>query len=195
MEYKMPKKTLAKKTLPQKTLPKKSVKEQRVSKVIDALNKARSMELAAISQYMNQHYNLDNCDYGEFATNVKLIAIDEMRHAEMFAERIKELDGEPTTEIAEKVIKGQKVKIVFSYDTDLEIKTMDEYNKFLSICRENGDSVSAKLFEKILEEEQAHLNYFSNTNGHIKSLGDIYLSKIAGTASTEVPVKGFVTGE
>lgn len=172
---------------------KKNIKEQRIAKVIDALNYARSMELHAICQYMNQHYNLDNSDYGQFASNVKLIAIDEMRHAEMFAERIKELDGEPTSDLAEKVTKGQKVKIVFSYDTDLENKTIDEYNRLLNICRENGDAVSAKLFESIIEEEQEHLNYFSNTDGHIRILGDTYLSKIAGTRLTEIPSRGFVS--
>ena len=44
------------------------------------MNKARAMELQAIAQYMNQHYNLDDMDYGEMAAKVKLIAIDEMRH-------------------------------------------------------------------------------------------------------------------
>jgi len=37
-----------------------NTKEQRREKVIEVLNKARSMELQAIAQYMNQHYNLDN---------------------------------------------------------------------------------------------------------------------------------------
>jgi bacterioferritin len=72
----------------------KKSKEERRQKVIEVLSKARSMELYAIIQYMNQHYNLDDMDYGELAGKVKLIAIDEMRHAEMFAERIKELGGE-----------------------------------------------------------------------------------------------------
>ena len=89
---------------------KRALKEGRRQKVIDALNQARSMELHAIHQYMNQHYNLDDKDYGELAGNVKLIAIDEMRHAEMFAERIKELDGEPMTEPSAKVQKGQKAQ-------------------------------------------------------------------------------------
>ena len=39
-------------------------KEERRQKVIDVLNKARAMELQAIHQYMNQHYNLDDLDYG-----------------------------------------------------------------------------------------------------------------------------------
>ncbi|NTW18042.1 MAG: bacterioferritin, partial [Syntrophaceae bacterium] len=40
-----------------------SSREQRKKKVIEVLNKARSMELQAIHQYMNQHYNLDDMDY------------------------------------------------------------------------------------------------------------------------------------
>ena len=39
-----------------------SDKETRRKAVLDALNKARSMELMAIHQYMNQHYNLDDMD-------------------------------------------------------------------------------------------------------------------------------------
>ncbi len=62
-------------------------REERREKVIDVLNKARARELHAILQYMNQHYNLDNMDYGDMAAKVKLIAVDEMRHAEMFADR------------------------------------------------------------------------------------------------------------
>jgi ABC-type transport system substrate-binding protein len=42
------------------------------------------------------------------AKNIKLIAIDEMRHAEMFADRIEELGGEPTTDLAEKVSNSQE---------------------------------------------------------------------------------------
>ena len=88
-------------------------RDTKKKKVIEVLNKARSMELQAIYQYMNQHYNLDNMDYGDLALKVKLIAIDEMRHAEMFAERIKELEGEPTAESAAKVEKGQRIEAIF----------------------------------------------------------------------------------
>ena len=41
---------------------------------------------------MNQHYNLDNMETtANWPGRCKLIAIDEMRHAEMHAERVKEL--------------------------------------------------------------------------------------------------------
>lgn len=168
-------------------------KEKRKQKVIEVLNKARSMELLAITQYMNQHYNLDNLDYGEMAAKVKLIAIDEMRHAEMFAERVKELGGEPATEPAGKVEKAQKVQSLFTFDAKLEDDTIDAYNQFLLVCRENGDSTSVKVFEAIIDEEQVHFNYFDNVSGHIESLGDSYLAQVAGTSSaTGLQTQGFV---
>ena len=171
-------------------------RQKRREKVIDVLNKARAMELTAISQYMNQHYNLDDMDYGELAAKIKLIAIDEMRHAEDFAERIKELGGEPTSDLDQKVQKGQPVNAIFAFDTNLEDDTIDTYNQFLLVCRENGDSVSMKLFEQIIDEEQMHYNYFDNIKEHIDNLGDVYLAKIAGTSSaTGIGPSGFAVSE
>jgi bacterioferritin len=170
-----------------------SKREQRKQKVIAVLNQARAMELQAITQYMNQHYNLDDMDYGDMAAKVKLIAIDEMRHAEMFAERIKELEGEPTTEPAGKAERGQKVQSIFSFDAELEDGAIDAYNQFLLVCRENGDSTSLKMFEEIIDEEQVHFNYFDNVNDHIEKLGDTYLAQIAGTPSaTGLQTQGFI---
>jgi len=167
-------------------------KKKQTEQVIEVLNKARSMELQAIHQYMNQHYNLDDMDYGELAGKMKLIAIDEMRHAEAFAERVKELGGEPTTESAGKVQKGQAVEAVFPFDAGLEDHTIDTYNAFLQVCRDNGDSVSMKIFEQIIDEEQLHYNYFDNIASHIEKLGAVYLAQIAGTPSaTGLQPQGF----
>ncbi len=168
------------------------MQNERKAKVIEVLNKARSMELYAIHQYMNQHYGLDDSDYGELAANVKLIAIDEMRHAEAFAERIKELGGEPTTDAADKVSKGQNVKQVFPFNTKVEDDTIEDYNQFLLVCRENGDNISVKLLEQIILEEQEHFNYFDNITNHIENLGDAFLARIAGTPADTGPAsKGF----
>jgi bacterioferritin len=170
-----------------------NTKEQRREKVIEVLNKARSMELQAIAQYMNQHYNLDNMDYGDLAAKVKLIAVDEMRHAEMFADRIKELEGEPTVDPAEHAQKGQEIKLIFPFDAKLEDDTIDAYNQFILVCRDNGDSTSMKLFEAVIDEEQIHFNYFDNVNDHIEELGETYLAQIAGTPSaTGLQTQGFV---
>ncbi len=154
-------------------------------KVIEVLNKARSMELYAIMQYMNQHYLLDDLDYSVLAKKMKKIAIDEMRHAEMFAERIKDLDGEPTAQIDGSVKKGQALKDVYPFDGNLEDDTIAQYNAFIKICRENSDQVSANLFQRIIDEEQEHYNYFSDTEAHIKELGDRFLARMAASGESD----------
>lgn len=167
-------------------------RDEKKKNVIEVLNKARSMELKAITQYMNQHYGIDAMDYGELAGKIKLIAIDEMKHAEMFAERVKELGGEPATEPAGAVKKAQKIDEIYPYDAEQEDHAIEAYNGFLKVCMDNGDSISAKLFEVIIDEEQIHLNYFENINDHIKELGAAYLAQIAGTSSaTGLGTKGF----
>lgn len=142
---------------------------------------------------MNQHYGLDDMDYGELAAQVKLIAVDEMRHAEMFAERIKELGGEPVTEKDAKVEREQKIETIFSFDVELEEGAVEAYNEYLNVCRENGDSTSMKIFEAIIDEEQEHLNYFDSVADHVEKLGATYLAKIAGTSSASgLNTLGFV---
>ncbi len=148
--------------------------------VIGVLNKARADELAAILQYMAQHYALDDADYGQVAANVKLIAIDEMRHAEMLAERIYELGGVPVAEPSMRAKKGQKIGEAMELDMELETNAIADYNEFIEVCRANRDGISAKLLEGIADEEQIHLSYFENVRDHIVELGAAYLAQIAG---------------
>ncbi len=105
---------------------------------------------------------------------------------------IKELGGEPVTSGDGMVTKGQDVRGIFPFDADLEDTTIDAYNQFLQVCRDCGDNISTTLFQTIIDEEQIHFNHFDNVAGHIKTLGDAYLSRIAGTpASTGGTTKGF----
>lgn len=171
----------------------RAAREERKSRVIEVLNKARAMELHAIGQYMNQHYSLDDMDFGELAAQMKLIAIDEMRHAETFAERVKELGGEPITLAASAVETGQEMEVIFSFDTELEDEGIAAYNEFRTECEDCGDSVSVKLFDDIINDEQAHFNYFDSVDAHIKKLGAAYLAQKAGTSSaTGLNTQGFV---
>ena len=171
----------------------KSVKNR--EGVIEVLNRARADELAAIHQYMSMHYELDAHDYGPLAADVKLIAIDEMRHAEMLAERIHVIGGVPTSKPSSEVQKGLPVRETFKLLVELEEAAVRDYNEFYNVCLERRDSLSAQLFQTIIDEEQVHYNYFDNVGEHIKKLGAAFLSQIAGTpADTGGFSKGFVTG-
>ena len=163
--------------------------------VIEVLNKARASELAAILQYMSQHYELGDNDYGQFAQQLKLIAIDEMRHAEMLAERILVLSGTPTSKPDMAVKKKQKVLPLMKYDEGLEETAVADYNAFLQVCRDNRDYVSAKIFEQLIVEEQIHLEHFQDIIQHIDDLGDAYLATQVGGAAEGAAAQGFIASQ
>lgn len=161
--------------------------------VIEVLNKARADELGAIHQYMSLHYELAGHDYGPLAADLKLIAIDEMRHAEAFAERIHAIGGTPTSKPAAETRKNLPVREAYKFLVEAEEAALHDYNEYLSVCREKRDSLSAALFERILEEEQIHFDHFQAIARHLQDLGDTYLAKIAGgPADTGVRGPGFV---
>jgi bacterioferritin len=149
-------------------------------KVIDLLNQAREREIGAISQYMIQHYELEDKDFGKLATKLKETAIAEMKHAEKLAERILFLNGEPTTKPAGKAVKGQEIPEMLKTNIGLESEAIQMYNEAAVVCAAEKDQVSKDLFEDLLKDEEDHLNTFENIRDLIEKLGAPYLATLTG---------------
>lgn len=149
-------------------------------KVIDLLNAARARELTAISQYMIQHYELGDSDFGKLASRLKEIAIEEMKHAEDLAERILFLNGEPTTKPDAVAKKGQEIAKMLETDVALETQAVKLYNEAALTCAQERDQISKQLFEKLLGEEEEHLDTFQNLRDHVDKLGAAYLATLTG---------------
>jgi bacterioferritin len=149
-------------------------------KVIDLLNGARSRELTAISQYMSQHYELEDSDFGKLASKFKEVAIAEMKHAEKLADRILFLKGEPTSKPDGVAKKGQQIPEMLTTNIDLEQQAILMYNVASMVCASEKDQISKKLFEELLKDEEGHLNYFENIKDHVDKLGASYLVTLTG---------------
>jgi len=152
-------------------------------KVIDLLNEGRARELGAILQYMAQHYELEDADFGKLAKVLKDTAIVEMKHAEKLAERILFLGGTPTSQLQPQAKKGQTIPQMLATDEALEAEAVQLYNASAVRCAELGDQISKELFEELLADEEGHLNTFQNVADHVKQLGESYLATLAGGAS------------
>jgi len=150
-------------------------------KVIDLLNEARARELTAILQYMVQHYDLANQDYGKLAKVIKQFAIVEMKHAEAFGERIVFLGGTPTSKPDAEIKKNQTIPEMIATDVALEDQAIKMYNAAAAVCAEAGDRVTKDLFEKILGDEDGHFDEFTNIQDHVEKLGNVYLATLTGT--------------
>ena len=149
-------------------------------KVIDLLNEARSRELTAILTYMVQHYELANDDYGKLAKVLKDTGIAEMKHAETLAERILFLGGVPITRPDAEIKRGEKIAAKIATDIALEEGAVKMYNQAALACAAELDHVSKGIFEKLLGDENEHLDAFINIKEHIDQLGDQYLVTLTG---------------
>lgn len=146
--------------------------------VIKALNDARRRELFAISQYMIEHYELEDIGYAKLGDEMKSIAITEMKHAEEFAERILFLGGAPITRPDAEAQKGLSLKDMLNVNLHIEQGAVKMYNDAAKICADEGDHVSKSLFEKILQDEEGHVDEFKKKIDHIDKLGDSYLATL-----------------
>jgi bacterioferritin len=147
-------------------------------KVIAELNAALRDELLAINQYFLHAEMLENWKYTFLGGFIKKQSIDEMRHAEGLIERILFLDATPNLTEPMKLEVGLNVKHQLERQLQLELDAVVAYNKSIQVCREEGDNASRELFEKMLHDEEGHVDWLEAQLHQIQEIGyERYLSQ------------------
>jgi bacterioferritin len=147
-------------------------------KVIAELNAALKEELTAINQYFIHAEMCENWKYDKLGHFIKKQSIDEMKHAEALIERILFLDGSPNlTELIQLSV-GTSVKEQLESDLKLEIGAVAQYNRSIRVATEQGDNASRELFERLLKDEEGHVDWLEAQLHQIKEIGyERYLSQ------------------
>lgn len=145
-------------------------------KSIELLNKAIADELTAVHQYMYFHFHCDDQGYDLLAGLFKKTAIEEMIHIERLAERILFLKGEVEMVVGGEVQKIHKVKEMLELATKMEESSAHDYNLWANECSANADSVSKKLFESLVEDEERHGDNYDVEMENLVKFGDNYLA-------------------
>jgi len=140
-------------------------------KVLDQLNTALSSELTAIVQYMAHAEMCQNWGYSRLGSLIKVRAIEEMRHAEGFIERIIFLDALPVVSVGLKPNLGTKVEDQFQINLKDELDAIRNYNDAVAICTKAGDDGSRALFERTLKDEERHADYLESQLHAIQEMG------------------------
>src|SRR5947209_1639461 len=147
-------------------------------KVIAALQEALREELTAINQYFLHAEMCENWHYEKLGDYIKKQSIDEMKHAEALIERILFLDGTPNLTETMRLNVGQNVKAQIENDLALEIAAVGMYNKAVEVARAEGDNASRELFEKLLKDEEAHVDWLEAQVHQMNEIGyERYLSQ------------------
>ncbi|MCZ7401760.1 MAG: ferritin-like domain-containing protein [Candidatus Methanoperedens sp.] len=124
-------------------------------KIIDALNKDREAELAAIIQYMKHHYEGEGMESPAILEIFKSTAKDEMGHAEKLAERIVYLGGTPIKK-PEPIIEGGDLKKMMQDDLAKENGAIRQYKEHIKLAIEENDPTTRLMLEEILSDEEGH---------------------------------------
>lgn len=143
---------------------------------VTLLNKAAADELSAVHQYMYFHFRCDDQGYDLLAGLFKRTAIQEMIHIETLAERILFLGGEIELAASSEVKKIHDVKEMLQLAVEMEEGSAKDYNAWANECAGYADSVSKKLFEGLVVDEERHYDQFDTEVGNLEKFGENYLA-------------------
>jgi len=151
------------------------------TKVIQLLNKALSIELAAINQYFLHARMYKNWGLNALGKHEYDESIEEMRHADKLIERILFLEGLPQMQHLSKLSIGKVVPDCLAGDLRLELEARELYVEAIGFCEEVTDYVSRLIFEENLRDTEEHIDYLETQIGLVEQLGiENYLQSAMG---------------
>ena len=150
--------------------------------VIDALNRALTIELTAINQYFCQAKMCKNWGFMKLAHKHYEESIGEMKHAEKIIDRVLFLEGTPEIARYDVIRVGTNVKEQFENDLRLEVGGVNAYNELVDFCIKVKDNGTHKLALEILADSEEHVDWLETQLGLIQAVGlERYLSEQMGS--------------
>ena len=140
-------------------------------KVIDYLNQALTNELTAINQYWLHYRVLADWGVTKLAEYEKHESIEEMKHADMLAERILFLGGLPNFQAIHKLKVGETVEEILKADLAVEMEAVPQLKAAAKYSQEVQDYTSGQLFETILANEEEHIDFLETQFDMIERMG------------------------
>jgi bacterioferritin len=131
--------------------------------VLDYLNKGLRHELTAINQYWLHYRLLDNWGYKALAKQWRKESIEEMEHADKLVGRI--------IQVLDPLHIGQNVKEVLDCDLASEMSARALYEEAATHCHAVKDYVSRDLFEKLMHDEEEHIDFLETQLDLVAKLG------------------------
>ena len=141
------------------------------AQVIEFLNKALLNELTAVNQYWLHYRLLNHWGVHKLADFERAESIDEMKHADMLSERILMLDGLPNFQALGRLKIGESVEEILKADLAQELEAIPVLKDAVAHCESVRDFVSREIFERILENEEEHVDHLETQFEMIARMG------------------------
>lgn len=86
------------------------------------------------------------------------------------------LGGDVVMKASAEVKPVQEVNEMLTISRELELESARNYNLWANECGAGADSVSKKLFEDLVVDEERHYNQYDDEMGNMKKFGANYLA-------------------
>jgi bacterioferritin len=136
--------------------------------VIKVLNEALATELVCVLRYKRHYYTATGIHAQAVAEEFLEHAAEEQEHADMIAERITQLDGDPDFNPAtlagrshSEYVEGTSLADMIREDLVAERIAIESYNEIVRYLGDN-DTTSRRVMEKILAKEEEHADDLRN---------------------------------
>jgi bacterioferritin len=139
--------------------------------ILDALNRALTIELTAINQYFVQSKMCKNWGIMRLAAKHYEESIGEMRHADKLIDRILFLEGVPEIARYDVIRVGDDVKQQFENDLALETSGVKAYNELVNLAIQSRDNGTHALALEILTESEEHVDWLETQLDLINRIG------------------------
>jgi len=139
--------------------------------VIKILNDVLRKELTGINQYFMHAKICKNWGYAKLFKHIWDESIEEMKHADEVIERILFLEGTPSISAYDKIMVGATVKQQLENDLGLEAAALTVLRPGIKACVEASDDASKNLLERILIDEEKHVDWIEAQLHQIEEVG------------------------
>ena len=140
-------------------------------KIIALLNETLKNELTAVNQYWLHYRMLHNWGVYHLADFERQESIDEMKHADILAERILFLGGLPNFQALGRLRIGETVEEILKADLEVEYEAVEQLKGAIKVSEDTQDYVSRDLFSEILRNEEEHIDYIEQQLEQIERMG------------------------
>jgi bacterioferritin len=140
-------------------------------RIIDLLNQILRKELTGVNQYFIHSRMCKNWGYTVLEQVHYQESIEEMRHADTLIQRIIFLEGVPNLSDYDPIRVGRTVQEQFDADLELETMALAVLRSGVPLCLEAGDHVTRELLERILIDEEHHVDWLETQKHQIAEMG------------------------
>jgi bacterioferritin len=148
------------------------------SSSLENLQKALSMELTAVHQYLMHAHVLDDWGLDKLALKMREEMKEELGHAGRFINRILFLKGDPKISAEKTPQRSQSLKDMFEADLSEERGAIEFYTEAAQEAARASDIGTRSVFEKILLDEEGHMAWLELQLDLLKRMGEpAYIAK------------------